>query len=177
MNFFCRKLFCISQNYVPTIFYIQTRFAKIIVKGGDHIVNDKIKISILLAVLFTFFIFAGFPQMYALAKETAGKKEATQQKGKKNPYANAEITTKIIPSANKTFGYEILLHGKTLMRQPGIPALPGNDGFITKARAQKVADFVVKKIRKNEMPPTVTIEDLKKMGVLKKDQVTNKMLK
>jgi hypothetical protein len=97
------------------------------------------------------------------------KQAATQQKEKNNPYANAEITTKIIPSANKTFGYEILLNGKTLVRQPSVPAMPGNNGFTTKERAQKVADFVVKKIKKNEMPPTVTIKDLNSMNVLKKD--------
>jgi hypothetical protein len=38
-----------------------------------------------------------------------------------------------------------------------IPALPGNEGFSTREEAQTVAEFVVKKIRKNEMPPTVTI--------------------
>ena len=53
------------------------------------------------------------------------------------------------------------------MHQPNIPGLPGNEGFTTKERAQTVAEFVVKKIRKNEMPPTVSIEDLNKMGVLK----------
>jgi len=96
------------------------------------------------------------------------KKEATQQK-EKNLYAEAEITTKIIPSAKKTYGYEILLNGRIFVRQPSMPAMPGNEGFTTKEKAQKVADFVVKKIRNNEMPPTVTIDDLKKMGVLKKD--------
>ena len=90
-----------------------------------------------------------------------------ETKPKENPYANAEITTKIIPSANNTFGYDILLYGKPLVHQPNIPGLPGNEGFTTQERAQKVADFVVKKIRNNEMPPTVSMEDLNTMGVLK----------
>ncbi len=97
------------------------------------------------------------------ANGNASKEEVKQQK---NPYANAEITIKIIPSTQKTFGYDILLHGKPLVHQPNIPALPGNEGFSTREKAQTVAEFVVKKIRKNEMPPTVTIEDLNKMGVL-----------
>lgn len=113
------------------------------------------------------------PHIVISAEKSTGKieikKETTPQREKNNPYAKTKIKTKIIPSANKTFGYEILVNGKTLVRQPSIPALPGNDGFTTRQRAQKVADFVVKKIRKNEMPPTVTIEDLNKMGVLKKD--------
>ena len=53
------------------------------------------------------------------------------------------------------------------MHQQNIPGLPGNEGFTTKERAKIVAEFVVKKIRNNEMPPTVTIEDLNNMGVLK----------
>ena len=92
---------------------------------------------------------------------------APEEKQQENPYAKAEITTKIIPSANNTFGYDILLYGKPLVHQPSIPGLPGNEGFTTEERAQTVADFVVKKIRNNEMPPTVNVEDLSTMGVLK----------
>lgn len=85
----------------------------------------------------------------------------------KNPYANADIITKIIPAANNTFGYDILVYDRPLIHQPHIPGLPGNEGFSTKEKAQKVADFVAKKIRNNEMPPTVTIDDLKKLEALK----------
>jgi len=103
----------------------------------------------------------------AVIKQDAKKEIKQEVKEQKNPYAAAKIITKIIPSENKTFGYDILLSGKPLVHQPNIPGLPGNEGFITKEGAQKVADFVVKKIRNNEMPPTVTIEDLNKMAVLK----------
>jgi hypothetical protein len=84
-----------------------------------------------------------------------------------SPYANAEITVKIIPSIHQTFGYDLLLYGKPWVHQPNIPGLPGNEGFTTRERAQTVAEFVLDKIRKNVMPPTVTIEDLNSMGVLK----------
>ncbi len=141
----------------------------IIMKVNNQIINNKIRFPVSLAVLLTFFIFAGLPRISIFADEIKGKKGATQQKEKNHPYANAQISTKIIPSANKTFGYEILLNGRPLVRQLSIPALPGNDGFATKGDAQKVADFVVKKIRNNEMPPTVTIEDLNSLSVLKKD--------
>ena len=119
----------------------------------------KYSVSICLAALFMLFIFASLPETSISADDTA--------KQSQNPYANAEITIKIIASANNTFGYDILLYGRPLVHQPNIPGLPGNEGFSTKERAQKVAEFVVKKIRKNEMPPTVTIEDLNHMGVLK----------
>jgi hypothetical protein len=96
-----------------------------------------------------------------------GEKREQEVKQQKSPYADAEITIRIIPSTNKTFGYDILLYSKPLVHQPNIPALPGHEGFSTREKAQTVAEFVVKKIRRNEMPPTVTIEDLNKLGVLK----------
>jgi len=109
------------------------------------------------------FIFAGIPE------KTISSEAAIIEPGQKqtNLYEKAEVTTKIIPSANKTFGYDVLLYGRPLMHQPNVPGLPGNEGFSTKERAQKVADFVAKKIKKNEMPPTVTLQDLNKMDVLK----------
>lgn len=118
------------------------------------------KSTIFLAVLFELFIFVSA----VYANETVGKHKVKQQN---NPYINARISIKIIPSVNKTFGYDILLRGKPLVHQPNIPALPGNEGFTTRERAHKVAKFVVKKIINNEMPPTVTIGDLNNMGVLK----------
>ena len=126
--------------------------------------SNKRRISIFLTVLFMLFIFAGLPATALSVEKVAGKQEVKQQT---NPYAKAEITIKIIPSINKTFGYDIFINGQPVLHQPHIPALPGNKGFTTKERAQKVAEFVVKKIRKNIMPPSVTIDDLKKMDVLK----------
>jgi hypothetical protein len=118
---------------------------------------------IFLAALFMLFIFAGLPGTSISADEAAGK-EAKQQE--RNPYTNAEISIKIIPAVNNTFGYDILVWGRPLVHQPTIPGLPGNEGFSTKERAQTAAEFVVKRIRRNEMPPTVTIEDMTNMSVL-----------
>jgi hypothetical protein len=115
------------------------------------------------AVLLILFIVAGLPRTSLSADEASGKKEVKEQK---NPYANAEITIKIIPSVNNTFGYDILLYGRPLVHQPNIPGLPGNEGFTTKERAQTVAEFAKKKTRNNEMPSTVTLEDHNKMNVL-----------
>jgi len=126
--------------------------------------SNKRTIFIFLTLLFMFFIFAGLPATSLSIEKMADKQEVKQQD---NPYAKAEIKIKIIPSLNKTFGYDIFINGQPALHQPHIPALPGNKGFTTKQRAQKVAEFVVKKIRKNNMPPTVTIDDLNKMGVLK----------
>jgi hypothetical protein len=130
--------------------------------------NNKSTITIHLTALFILLIFIGFPGRSMSAEQAVGKQKVNKEvKQQENPYANAEITIKIISSINHTFGYDILLNGRPLVHQPNIPGLPGNKGFATEGRAQKVAEFVVRKIRKNKMPPTVTIEDLNSMGVLK----------
>jgi hypothetical protein len=125
--------------------------------------NNTNTTHIFLAVLFMLFIVACLSGTSLSAEDPAGNGAKQQE----NPYAKAEITVKIIPSANNTFGYDILLYKRPLVHQPNIPGLPGNEGFSTQEKAQTVADFVVKKIRRNEMPPTVTMEDLNAMGVLK----------
>jgi hypothetical protein len=89
-----------------------------------------------------------------------------QEKPKDNPYEKANLTSKIIDAANHTFGYDILLDGKTLIHQPSIPAMPGNEGFKNKCDAEKTAKLVISKIRKGEMPPTITVEELKNMKVI-----------
>lgn len=141
-------------------------------KANGCNMTHKIKRLFFLLILLTFFVFSSYPQPALSSEKNTVKnqttKEEIRQKEKINPYKKAKITTRIIPSVNKTFGYEIIVSGKILVHQPNIPALAGNDGFTTKERAQKVADFVVKKIRHNEMPPTVTVKDLNKMGVLEK---------
>jgi hypothetical protein len=128
--------------------------------------NNKTRIFI--TVLCMLFFFTGVSQTTISADGVNDKqdvkKKANQQK---NPYANAEISIKIIPSIEKTFGYDILIQGRPLVHQPNIPGLPGHKGFTTRKRAKKIAEFVMKKIKKNEMPPTVTMDDLSKMDVLK----------
>jgi hypothetical protein len=125
--------------------------------------NNKNIIFIFFTVVFFAFTFVS-PSGADVSAGTSVKKQ--EVKNQTNPYANAKITVKIIPSVNNTFGYDIFVDGKLLVHQPHIPAVPGNKGFATKEKAKKVADFVVKKIRSNEMPPTITVDNLNKLGVL-----------
>lgn len=124
--------------------------------------------SISLASLLILFIMTCLPGP-SIATDKAIGNQLVEKKDvhKNNPYADAQITIRIIQSVNNTFGYDILINGKPLVHQPNIPALPGNEGFTTEEHARKVAEFVVKKIRNNVMPPTVTTNDLNTMGVLK----------
>jgi len=83
-----------------------------------------------------------------------------------NSYKDAGIVSVIIPAESNTFGYDIYVNGAVIIHQPSRPGLPGNSGFTSEEDAMKVAELVIKKIRNNEMPPTVTIEELRMLGVL-----------
>lgn len=124
--------------------------------------RNPILFVVLLILSGMFFI----PETTQSGTEVTGK-QAVAVKEQRNPYAGAKISIKIIPSVNKTFGYDILVNERILVHQPNIPAVPGSNGFTTSGSARKVAEFVANKVRKNEMPPSVTIDDLNRMGVLK----------
>ena len=84
----------------------------------------------------------------------------------RNSVYNQKFTYKIIDADSSTFGYDIYLDGKLKIHQTSIPALPGNKGFKTKTQAEKVAKLVIRKMMAGEMPPTVHMEELKKLKVL-----------
>ena len=54
-----------------------------------------------------------------------------------------------------------------MIHQTSAPALSGNEGFKTKEDASKVAALAIGKIRKGEMPPTISIDEMKKLKVIK----------
>lgn len=78
-----------------------------------------------------------------------------------------KLSYKIISAPNNTFGYDIYSEAKLLIHQPTIPAMPGNEGFSSKSQAIAIAELVLIKIKKGEMPPTVSKEEMKKLKVIK----------
>lgn len=83
--------------------------------------------------------------------------------------AKQQATTmsyKIIAAASNTFGYDIYSNGKLKIHQPSVPGQPGNTGFKTKAGAESTAKLVIEKIKKGEMPPTVTTDELKALKAI-----------
>lgn len=71
----------------------------------------------------------------------------------------------LTPVNNNQYGYDIFVNGRLRIHQPTIPGQPGNSGFKTKSDAKKVALFVMDKINKGIMPPTITQEELKNLGI------------
>lgn len=98
--------------------------------------------------------------------QNAGRKAEIKSPGlgKQKSYT---YTFKILPSNNHTWCYDIYKEKKMLIHQINIPGLPGNDGFRSKSDAEKVARLVIKKLKSGEMPPTVTLDELKSLKVIK----------
>ena len=82
-------------------------------------------------------------------------------------YANTKLTYKVIDAPKQTYGYDVFADGRLMIHQTSAPALPGNEGFKTKENATKVALLVIEKIIKGEMPPTISIDEMKKLNVIK----------
>lgn len=122
-----------------------------------YIVEKKLKqlaVLILITTVVSFIIQA----QHAIGIESKDEKQGSS--------TDSNIRFKIIPAANYTWGYDIYLENELTIHQPTIPGLPGNEGFKTKEAAQKVAELVVEKMKKGEMPPTVTEEELKKLKAI-----------
>jgi hypothetical protein len=63
------------------------------------------------------------------------------------------------------WGYCISEKGKKIINQETIPGIPGNQGFNTSEDALKVAELVRSKLERATFPPTVSEEELQKLGI------------
>ena len=79
--------------------------------------------------------------------------------------AAGDTSYRIVPAEAGTYGYEILVNRKLLIRQKNVPGLPGNRGFVTKADAAATARLVIQKLQQGIMPPTVTTKELDSLGI------------
>jgi len=82
-------------------------------------------------------------------------------------YANTILTYQIIDAPDHTYGYDVFGDGALMIHQTSIPELAGNEGFKTKQDAGKIALLVIEKIRKGKMPPTISVDEMKTLGVIK----------
>jgi len=81
-------------------------------------------------------------------------------------FSQKKIEYFIIHVPEDQYGYYIMIDGQMYIEQKTIPAIEGNKGFKTKEDAKKIADLVIQKIREGEIPPTITVEDLKAHNVI-----------
>jgi len=100
------------------------------------------------------------------AKAKGGQDPAQAQFPSGEAYKKANITYSLTPTVNNTWGYVISVDNKPTIIQPAKPGMSGNEGFRTKAGAESVAKLVIQKMKKGEMPPTITIDEMKKLKAI-----------
>ncbi len=130
--------------------------------------NKKSLIYSLIAIagILIFFIWSGFLKNGNHNHYQIEVEEAQEEAEAPNPYKDTDLTYEIIEAPGDTYGYNILMNGRILIHQPGVPALPGNEGFRTEEAAQKTAEYIIHKLRNNIFPPSMTVQELDSLGVL-----------
>ena len=103
---------------------------------------------------------------YAAPKPKPTTEKSDVQFPEANAFKNSAISYKLIPAANNTWCYDIYVEKRLMIHQASVPGLPGNTGFKTKKAAQDIAGLVITKIKKGEMPPSITLEEMKKLKAL-----------
>jgi hypothetical protein len=81
-------------------------------------------------------------------------------------YVNNDTISYKTFKTDSGWGYDIFINGKLYIHQPNIPAVIGNNGFIKEEYAAKTALFVIEKIRKHILPPTVNAHELDSIKVI-----------
>ena len=75
-------------------------------------------------------------------------------------------------SSSYGWGYEIIAGAKVYIHQEFIPAIPGKHGFKTSEDALRVGRKVVSKISAGQLPPTITVDELRELGIVKDSLVS-----
>lgn len=96
-------------------------------------------------------------------KQPSGKATATAQNSKAVKQSVASY--KIIEAPENTWCYDIFIDNRMIIHQPSVPGLPGNRGFDRQEDAAKVAQLVLHKIQHNQMPPTVSRNEMDSLKV------------
>jgi hypothetical protein len=89
----------------------------------------------------------------------------TETPARKNKTAS-EYTFLTVQNQNSEWGYQLFKDGQLMINQQNIPAIQGNKGFSSKNDAEKIATYILEKVKKGEFPPTISVEELDSLGVL-----------
>ena len=95
------------------------------------------------------------------AKENPSKLETAAKETVTDVYS---VKTQFTPEHG--WGYQILNNGDLYINQPHIPAVAGNKGFDSEAKAATTGDFILYKLNNGLFPPTISQEELDSLGVL-----------
>ena len=127
--------------------------------------NEKMKIS---AVSIAIILFISCTNSDNAKEDNA---VIQQPKANKEVFSDTKVKLEVKTFQNdngiKGWGYDIYADGALYIHQPHVPAVPGNNGFQSEQKAETTGNFAVYKIRNNIMPPSISVEELDSLGVLK----------
>ncbi len=66
------------------------------------------------------------------------------------------------------WGYDVYVDRQKRIHQPIIPGIPGNNAFKTESEARRTGYFVISKMNENGGLPTVSINDLDSLGIIRR---------
>jgi hypothetical protein len=69
------------------------------------------------------------------------------------------------------WSFDITDQGQPFIYQPVIPGLPGKNGFSSAEDAQKVADLMIRKLKRHQGPPSVSVTELRELGIQEASRV------
>ena len=111
----------------------------------------------------------------SISEESVEQRETAIDKPVENTSINTDKSVKTTPS-NYSYvtiysdsigwGYDIMEGSVRRIHQPHIPAVQGNQGFKSGADAAKVAEKIIEKLDNGIMPPTISIDEMRDLGVL-----------
>lgn len=78
-----------------------------------------------------------------------------------------EWTYEIVPISEGNWGYQLFQNGKMVINQTTIPSVQGNNGFATAEKAERTAEYILKKLEDGIFPPTVDRKELEELDVLR----------
>ena len=102
----------------------------------------------------------------AFSSNAQNRKSAQDVNSSRDTLLESRYSYKVISSINNTWGYDIFNGNKKIIHQQSIPGMPGNEGFKNRPYAEKVAELVINKLEKGEMPPSISKEELENLKVL-----------
>ncbi len=76
-----------------------------------------------------------------------------------------KFTYRITASRQGMFGYEIFHNESMIIKQSYIPSIQGLHEFRSKLDAEKLAKLMVSKLSNDEMPPTITVDEIKTLKI------------
>lgn len=76
-----------------------------------------------------------------------------------------DTTFRVFTLADKSFGFDIMIDNKVLIHQPFIPAVQGNQLFMSEKDAEKTAKLMIQKLKKKIMPPAISVNELDSLQI------------